>query len=880
MSLARPAHLLPLVVTFLIAPTVVAFAGSGAVVARHPKFAAGVSQVPRLAPVLRRMLAEEFGPGWPNITAGARQLEKGQELEREEAAVPAVLGARPETPLVVQTTTPGLAVDALVNDKTTLTCLQCKNLPIAQDEASVAVYGTNVVVSFNDVRSSCGTVTRQDVGFSTDGGATFVDNHGIPKAGNGGNLWGDGSVAVNHKTGEFYIGGLYQVPRGVGATRGHFAGNTFVWDGIGPTALQGPDFFDKPWMTVDSLSGNLYMSWTNFTATGTSYIEFQRCDSALTPLGTAQVLSDTTNVGWGVQFSQMAVGPGGVLYVIWQQFWPPPGLGEDGPLQVAVRRSNDFGVSWGPVVYVAPPHAYNDSNGGPGFLRPFASLQPTIAVDNSNGSHRGRVYVAWDEALDYLSAPLLLTTTRFEAEPNNTPATANLLVPGGKLRGTKSGIEEDWFRIDLNAGDTYYQSDQYFLMTAGYDSTREDIYAQMYSPDLAGNLHLAANAAGGSGSLLYTAPRTASYYLRLFGTTTQVSPYILLTALIPSGSLSGPARDARDQVMAWSDDGTSWSSPVRMNDSPPGADAQYPSIGVDGRGRVYCSWMDWRDDHESGTASTQYMAISGDGGITWGANQRIGDAVYGWSTNVCQSNGNTQGDYQFMATDGDRVVTAFTDGRLGDPDVFVDASVFTASATAPAAFVAEAGRDTSFQMELHNDGNFGRQLEWQLSDGAGWLTGATSASPTLAAHDSVAVTVSLHPTGAPGDSTVVQLAHGDPFIPGYTDAVTTVVHLTTPVGVPRAGPVALFFAPPEPSPSRGPVTLRYGLPSPGRVRLTIYSVLGTRVRTLVDGSTGAGSHALAWDGRDARGRSVPAGVYLARLDTKRSSLTRRLIVAP
>jgi FlgD Ig-like domain len=853
-----------------------------AAAARHPKKTSSTRKVPRLAPSLRRMIEEELGPGWPETKRGTRQLERERGREEEGRDLEATIRTRPamaEHVSSIEVTTPGLAADALVNDKTVNTCSACQSMPIAQDEASIAIHGDYVVTSFNDIRNLCGLPTRQNVGFSIDGGATFVDGNGIPKAANGGNLWGDPSAAVNHKTGEFYIGGLYATPSGVGATRGHFDSGTFVWDGIANTvATPSGDFFDKPWMTVDSLSGNVYFTWANFTADGNVYIQFARCDASLVPIGSVQTLNDT-NLTWGVQYSQMAVGPGGVLYAIWLQFYEPIGHVIDSPCSVAIRRSDDFGATWGPITYASPIHSVNDCNGGPGFLRTFASLQPTIAVDNSNGPHRGRVYVAWDEALDFTSMTPLETTTRFEAEPNDNATVANLLIPGGKLRGTKPATDEDWFRIDMNAGDTFYMS-TVFNWETFYDSTREGIGAQIYSPDLSGTLHLAANGQGTSGSLLYAAPRTASYYMRLYSLNAVSSPYILYTTLFPAGTSTGPALDSRDQLMAWSDDGISWSAPARMNDSPPGADAQYPSITVDGRGRVYCGWMDWRDDHESGTASTEYMAMSGDGGVTWGPNVRAGDAVSGWSTFVCQSNGNTQGDYQLMAADGDRVALAFTDSRLGDPDIFVDVSKFSALATGPAELVVEAGRDTTIAMSLANQGNFARELSWRLEDTAGWLTGGVAGTPTITAGNAVAVNASIHPTGAPGDSSIVHLIHSDLLIPGFEETSTTVVRITAPVGVPAPGPAALRFAPPEPNPSGGRTTLRYELPAPAHVDLTVYSVQGDRVRTLEAGPAAAGPHVLAWDGRDARGRAVAAGVYLVRLRVDKRSLTRRVVVSP
>ena len=50
------------------------------------------------------------------------------------------------------------------------------------------------------------------------------------------------------------------------------------------------------------------------------------------------------------------------------------------------------------------------------------------------------------------------------------------------------------------------------------------------------------------------------------------------------------------------------------------------------------------------------------------------------------------------------------------------------------------------------------------------------------------------------------------------------------------------------------------------VSLTVYDVLGRRVRQLWDGSLGAGTHRFVWDGRDAAGKAVAAGVYIYKVE--------------
>ena len=50
------------------------------------------------------------------------------------------------------------------------------------------------------------------------------------------------------------------------------------------------------------------------------------------------------------------------------------------------------------------------------------------------------------------------------------------------------------------------------------------------------------------------------------------------------------------------------------------------------------------------------------------------------------------------------------------------------------------------------------------------------------------------------------------------------------------------------------------------VSLTVYDVLGRRVRQVWDGALGAGTHRFVWDGRDEVGKVVAAGVYIYKVE--------------
>jgi len=81
----------------------------------------------------------------------------------------------------------------------------------------------------------------------------------------------------------------------------------------------------------------------------------------------------------------------------------------------------------------------------------------------------------------------------------------------------------------------------------------------------------------------------------------------------------------------------------------------------------------------------------------------------------------------------------------------------------------------------------------------------------------------------------------------------------------RALPRSVALAPPLPNPSRGVVTLRFALPRECTAILAIYDLAGRRVREALHESRPAGWHTESWDGRDALGRAVAPGLYMARL---------------
>jgi len=68
-----------------------------------------------------------------------------------------------------------------------------------------------------------------------------------------------------------------------------------------------------------------------------------------------------------------------------------------------------------------------------------------------------------------------------------------------------------------------------------------------------------------------------------------------------------------------------------------------------------------------------------------------------------------------------------------------------------------------------------------------------------------------------------------------------------------------------PTPFNANTVISYSLPKPGLVALTIYNLLGQRVKTLVDEFKPSGNHKALWDGTDDWGQRVSSGVYTYQL---------------
>ena len=95
---------------------------------------------------------------------------------------------------------------------------------------------------------------------------------------------------------------------------------------------------------------------------------------------------------------------------------------------------------------------------------------------------------------------------------------------------------------------------------------------------------------------------------------------------------------------------------------------------------------------------------------------------------------------------------------------------------------------------------------------------------------------------------------------------------------PTAQPQQFYLGQNYPNPFNPSTIIPYQLPVSTHVRLAVFNVLGQRMTTLVDAEQPAGFHTVTWDGTDASGRGVAAGVYLYRLVGDGRRLTRSMVL--
>ena len=81
-----------------------------------------------------------------------------------------------------------------------------------------------------------------------------------------------------------------------------------------------------------------------------------------------------------------------------------------------------------------------------------------------------------------------------------------------------------------------------------------------------------------------------------------------------------------------------------------------------------------------------------------------------------------------------------------------------------------------------------------------------------------------------------------------------------------------------PNPFNPSTTIEFQLPQREYVTLSIYNTLGQKIRTLINKELSAGSYKIEWDGKNEGGKSVSSGVYLYKLESAETSVSKKMML--
>lgn len=144
---------------------------------------------------------------------------------------------------------------------------------------------------------------------------------------------------------------------------------------------------------------------------------------------------------------------------------------------------------------------------------------------------------------------------------------------------------------------------------------------------------------------------------------------------------------------------------------------------------------------------------------------------------------------------------------------------------------------------------------------------------TLLAGEEIVVLLEINPAGLDTGLYEVNLLFFHNASPGKTTIPIRLEVALEADGGEAGLPLETALLQNYPNPFNASTTIGYRLAQPGRVSLTLVDLRGREISRILEGFRGAGGHRLSFDGE-----SLPAGVYLVRLEAHGLVQTRKIVL--
>ena len=348
--------------------------------------------------MLASLVAVSYGQSLPNLENGpySSGILQAHALAAGKIHPASRVFVEPENPLAI-TCDPGPCVFS--NSQASQGTKPVNDAPIAVNPNNPL----QLITGGNDY--NCGSI--QGYYTSNDGGSTWLHSCGMPLKG----LYGLGDPIVAYDLNNtVYRGGLNANSQGF-PTYSYVVVSSSTDNGehwsapvkAVPNRLGG--MADKPWMAIDtnpnsSHKNTIYVSTTQFNSVGDiSYISVSRSTNGgktWTANSVDKEQHDPPNVD---QFSDLAIGSDGTVYVSWMRCQATGPTGDCGgsTATMYVSKSTNGGKTWSTPVGADQVELAPDTCGAfygclPNTNERVSNI-PVIAIDASGGAHNGQLYL-------------------------------------------------------------------------------------------------------------------------------------------------------------------------------------------------------------------------------------------------------------------------------------------------------------------------------------------------------------------------------------------------------------------------------------------------------------------------------------------------------
>ncbi len=354
--------------------------------------------------------------------------------------------------------------------------------------------------------------------------------------------------------------------------------------------------------------------------------------------------------------------------------------------------------------------------------------------------------------------------------------------------------------------------------------------------------------------------------------------------------------DAEPDGLEWvlasfsSDDGATWSVPDTLSSSDGIIDGGSTTSGraalwAGSNGRLVAAW------HENYPGREREIRVNQYDGTNWAGEVVVSDTSdttvsRHWHPNICMDS--QDNIYVLFASDNG---TGRTERRMlmnskawdAEWTLAVDtiavensADFLTNALTIDQNDVLYAGyrRDIAADTVTNND-----EVAYQTSTDLGktWSEPVVLSRPN---HDAGYLSFVGHVSGSGVDA--VWRESASEFVDNQD--TTTVLHALielTPVGIEDDGlntPQSFALSQNYPNPFNPTTQIEYSIFATGNYTLSIYNLLGEKIRTLISQKLISGEYTAEWDGKNNVGKPASSGVYFYRLSGENQTLTKKMIL--